>query len=447
VDKTDRVLDFILDVQLEDLPRHVRHQGKRCLLDALGALLAGTATPVAQLMADFALSYLPGNQCTLLVKGSKASPVGASLANGYAANALDIDDGYRLVKGHPGSCLLPVLLAVAEMRDRAPSGTELLTALIVGYEVAIRAGLIRNATTSAYHTSGSWGAIGGAALAGRLLNLDRTALREALGAAEYHGPIGAIMKGVAKPCMAKDTVGWGAMIAVSSVLMAQSGFTAAHPAFDEAPDAAWIDELGQDYKFLNLYFKPYCACRWAQPAIAGALKVVRENMLSLEAITAIRIKTFKNAAALSRVHPPDTEHAQYNISYPVAAALMDGEVAPSQVLPPRIFDRDLLRLADTIQVEVSAEFEAAFPQKTIAEVHIRTHDGRELSSGPIEPQWEPPDTLPSDEELEEKFHRLVTPVLGEEKSQRLAALIWNLEDLPSIHDLIAVCLRGGSSPG
>lgn len=446
MDRTDRVLDFIQGLQITDLPSQVRHQGKRCLLDTLGALLAGTATPVARMMADFALSHLPGKQGTILVSGQRASPVGASLANGYAANALDIDDGYRLVKGHPGSCLLPVLLAAAEAAYRSPDGPELLTALIVGYEIAIRVGLIRDATTSVYHTSGSWGAVGGAALAGRLLDLDRTALREALGTAEYHGPIGAIMKGVAKPCMAKDTVGWGAMIAVSSVLMAQGGFTAAHPCFDEVPEAAWIDELGSDYRFLNLYFKPYCACRWAQSAIAGTLKVVRENSLALDVITAIRIITFKNAAALSRVHPTDTEHAQYNLSYPVAAALMDGEVSPTQVLPPRIFDRDLLRLADMIQVEVSSKFETAFPKKTIAEVQIETRDGRVLSSGPIEPKWEPPDTLPSDEELEEKFHRLVIPILGKQKSKELATVIWNLEDLKSMDDLLPLCLCRDPSP-
>jgi 2-methylcitrate dehydratase PrpD len=439
MDNTDRVLDFVQGLRIDDIPDHVLHHGKRCFLDALGALLAGTATPVARIMTDFALNYFPGNQATILVNGGQASPVGASLANGYAANALDMDDGYRLVKGHPGSCLLPVLFAAAETADPAPDGPELLTAFIIGYEVSIRAGLIRTTTASVYHTSGSWGAVGGAALAGRLLNLDRTALREALGTAEYHGPIASMMRGISKPCMAKDTIGWGAMVAVSSALMAKSGFTGAHPFFDEVTESAWIDELGRDYKFLNLYFKPYCACRWAQPAITGALKVLRENSLSAQSISAIRVRTFVNAAALSQAHPQDTENAQYNFTYPIAAALMDGEVGPRQVLPPRIFDRDLLRLADRIQVEVDPKFEAAFPRKTFAEVFIRTTDGRELTSGPVEPKWEPPG-LPSDKELEEKFHSIVIPVLGAGRSPDLVSLIWNFEKIQSIRELVALCL-------
>jgi 2-methylcitrate dehydratase PrpD len=299
-------------------------------------------------------------------------------------------------------------------------------------------GLIKNANPALTYTSGSWGAVGAAAAAGRLLRLDRTALRESLGAADYHGPIGLIMKGVAKPCMAKDGIGWGAMLAMSSVLMAKEGFTAPEPTFDEIPDPAWIDELGKEYRCLNLYFKPYACCRWAQAAITGALKIVKEHSLSLDEISAIRVKTFKSAAALSRVHPQDTEHAQYNLSYPIAAALIDGRLDGAQVLPPRLFDRELLRLADKVEVEVSPEFQSSFPKQTFSEVIIRARDGRELASGKLEPKWEPPDT-PTDEELEDKFQRLVGPILGEEECRRLSSLIWNIEDLRSIRSTIPVC--------
>ena len=84
------------------------------LLDALGALIAGTETPAAKIVAGIAESQFGGSQASILVRGSKTSASGAALANGFAANALDIDDGYRLVKGHPGACVLPVILTAAE---------------------------------------------------------------------------------------------------------------------------------------------------------------------------------------------------------------------------------------------------------------------------------------------------------------------------------------------
>ncbi len=439
---TERVLRFVLELKPEDLPAEVRHQAKRCLLDGLGSLIAGTQTPVARIMADFAANAFRGDEASILIDGRKVSAVGAALANGFAANALDIDDGFRLVKGHPGACVLPVVLAAAEIASRPVHGRELLAALVVGYEVAIRAGLIRHARYATYHASGSWGAVAGAAAAGRLLGLGQAQVRHAMGAAEYHAPIAPMMKGIAKPSMVKDGIGWGAMVAVASALLAREGFTGIEPLFADSPETGWIANLGTDYGMLGLYFKPYAACRWAQPAVAGALKVVRENALDLRQVTCIRIRTFEAAAALNCTPPADTEQAQYNLAFPVAAALLDGEVGPAQVLPPRLRDPRLVALAGKVRVETAEEYEALFPRKTVAEVVAATIDGREFSSGPMEPRWEPPADLPSDGELEAKFLWLAGPVLGEPASHRLARAVWRLEEPDAVRRIVSACLPG-----
>ncbi|MBW1713369.1 MAG: MmgE/PrpD family protein, partial [Deltaproteobacteria bacterium] len=271
INLTDRVVDFITQTRWVDLPVQVQGQAKRCLLDGLGAGLAGMDTEVGQLMTVLAAQFLPGNQATILVSGQRASALGACLANSFAANALDIDDGFRLVKGHPGACVWPVALTAAQMAPR-PTGKAVLTSLVVGYEVGIRAGLIRHALSETYHSSGSWGALAGAAAGAKLLGLEAPAIRQALGAAEYHAPIGLMMKGIRTPSMVKDSIGWSGLVALASVLMASQGFTGIEPLFSQSPNRNWIEGLGSRYEILNLYFKPYAACRWAQPAIAGALK-------------------------------------------------------------------------------------------------------------------------------------------------------------------------------
>ena len=125
----------------------------------------------------------------------------------------------------------------------------------------------------------------------------------------------------------------------------------------------------------------------------------------------------------------------------MAAALVDGQVGPRQVLPPRIFDDFLLELADRVEVEIGPEFEELFPQKTYAEVIVHTEDGRELSSGPVEPIWEPPDDLPTDNDLEKKFVGLVGPVLGTPREQEIAKMIWKLEKMDGMMPLINGCIR------
>ena len=178
---TDHVIDFTQRICWQDLPAEIQHQSKRCLLDTLGALIAGSQTPVAAIMRKTVREQFGGDQATLMVSGERVSAAGAALANGFYGNALDIDDGYRNVKGHPGACALPPLLAAAELAAEC-SGREFLSALVIAYELGIRAGVIRHATYPVYHSSGSWGAIAGAAAAGRLLGLDAGQLRHAMGA-------------------------------------------------------------------------------------------------------------------------------------------------------------------------------------------------------------------------------------------------------------------------
>ena len=432
---TELALDFICGITWDGLPASVQHQARRCLLDLSGALIAGRRTPVGDIMAGVACDHFPGDQATILVSSERVSAIGAALANGFAQNALDIDDGYRRVKGHPGAAFLPALLAAHELKGGC-TGAEFLTALVVGYEIGIRAGLIRHAAYLTYHSSGSWGAVAVAACTGRLLGLERTQLREALGTAEYHAPIAPMMKGIDVPCMGKDSLGWGNMTGLASVFMAQRGFTGVEPLFSEAPEKDWVTGLGRQFEILNLYFKPYAACRWAQPAVAGCLRLVQENRLKPGDLARVKVRTFAAAAALTRKPPQNTEEAQYNLAFPVAAALLDGAVGPAQVLPPRLFDQDILDLAGRLDVEVAQEFEDRFPAKAIASVEITTRGGKRYDSGAVEARWEPPDTLPSDGELKEKFTWLAGPVLGRSRAQELLQLIWQFEKADDARQLI-----------
>ncbi len=431
---TEKIIEFIKNIQWENLPEQVKHQSKRCLLDTLGALLAGTDTPVSKLIAEFAQEQFKGNDATILGQDVHTSLAGAALANGTAGNALDIDDGYRMIKGHPGACVLPVAMGAAEVTGC--SGKAFLTALAIGYEVGIRAGLIRHAVSPTYHSSGSWGAIAGAAVAGKLFESDALTIRHALGAAEYHAPIAPMMKGIHTPSMGKDSIGWGCMAGMSSALMARKGFTGIQPLFDDTPEPSWIDNLGETYEILNLYFKPYAACRWAQPAIEGALKITRDNDLSAGQIAKIKVHTFSEAAALDQSYPLTTENAQYNISFPLAAALLDGEVGPKQILPPRIFDKDLHTIMDKIEVIAERRFQEKFPAKALAEVRIETGNGKSFNSGAMSARWEPSSGLPSDNELVEKFHWLAAPVVGIEKAKEIELMIWDFEKSGDIRRLI-----------
>ncbi len=429
MDNNQRVIDFCLNTQWDDFPDTVQHQSKKALLDNLGVLIAGGLSPVSRITNEFVEEQMDASNsnaaCTVVHTGKKVSTLGAVLANGIAANALDMDDGDKPSKGHPGACLLPVLLAAAELNpDTCARG--FLTAMVIGYEVAIRAASIRHATYQTYHSSGSWGAIGGVAAGARIMGIDKETLYRGLGVAEYHAPIAPMMKGIDVASMAKDSIGWGAMVAMSSILLAKKGFTGVAPLFNDVPESSKIMDLGERWRILELYFKPYACCHWAQAPITGTLRLMALHGLTPNDIEKITVRSFYNAVKLPSDPPQNTEQAQYNIAYPIATAVLKNKLGPMEVTPPAIFDRDAVAFMKKIEPVHAPEFDKTYPDQRLAQIIIQTKDNRLLDSGPLEALWAWPDSLPTDKELTDKFIEVVSLVLGRSRALELSSFIWEL---------------------
>lgn len=405
---------FIHGLTMPDVPDSVRRRVGVLLEDFVAVSLAGRATPTARIAADYAVRQHAGDDATLLADGRRAAATGAAWANGVLANALDYDDGHRLVKGHPGAVVIPSALAVGETVQASPE--DLLAAVLVGYEIAIRAGLHLHATRTTYHASGAWGAVGAAAAAARLLRLDAGQTRHALGLAAYHAPIAPIMSSVADPAMTKDALGWGAMTGTSAALLAAGGFTAVASDLVDAIDQGAADHETTDHRTVgqwsvsqgsagpsgdlgfetrwhveDLYVKSYPCCRWAHPAIAAALALRTRDGLHADQVAHVTVRTFAAATALARRPPTTTEEAQYNLAWPVAAALATGQFGVEHVLPPAFADPATRRLMERVTVEVDPDHEAAFPAVRRADVAITTTDGGRHQSGPTESPGEPGD--------------------------------------------------------
>ncbi len=298
------------------------------------------------------------------------------------ANVLDYDDGHRLTKGHPGAIVIPAMLAMAEAVDATP--TAFLEAVLVGYEVALRAGVLIHDREAQYHASASWGSLGVAVAAGRLLGLDAAALRHAVGIAEYHAPIALMPRAVADPAMTKDTCGWGGLIGITSAQLARRGFTGIDSEFMLA-DAQL--GLGERWGVEELYLKPYPCCRWTQPAVDAALAMHADGARA-ELIDRIVVRTFAAADLLSRRRPTNTEEMQYSLVWPVATALARGAFGVDEVLTA-FDDPAAIALAERTDVVVDEAFTEAFPARRRAALEVRLRDGRTLRSGPVEAGGEP----------------------------------------------------------
>jgi 2-methylcitrate dehydratase PrpD len=431
-----QVTAFIHEVTWRDLPVPIQSQARRCLLDTLGAAVGGRRTRLSRIVHDFSASVYAGDGAQLWLDGRQVSPPGAALANGMTIDALDIHDGYTLTKGHAGAALVPAVLStVSSKQATVVNGRELLTALVVGYEVSLRAGLALHATACDYHTSGAWNALGCAAITARRLNLNTEQTRHALGIAEYHGPRSQMMRCIDHPTMLKDGSGWGAMTGVSAALLAKDGFTGAPALTVESPEAAgfWLD-LGEKWLIAEQYFKPFAVCRWAQPSIAGVLKLRQQHDFDLKSIQTIRVTTFHEAVRLANPHPETTEEAQYNLPFPVAAALVHQQLGPAELSGQGLHHPLVNQLAERVELVEDPDYSARFPAERLAQVQIKTGEGSIFDSGEVEATWGVEDP-PSDKALQEKFRWLALSCLLPERVTKLEEAIWRVANLPDVSAL------------
>jgi 2-methylcitrate dehydratase PrpD len=418
---------FLTQTHYEDLPPEVRRMAERCLMDLSGTAAAGLATPLSHMIRNHAVRAFGAGEgaprARLLFDGRIASPLGAALAGGMTIDSFDSHDGHVLTKGHAGVAILPGLLALVDAADRPISGPEFLATLVIGYEVAIRAGIAQHATAPDYHTSGAWNALGVAAIAARLWGLDPERTRHALGIAEYHGPRSQMMRCIDFPTMVKDGSGWGAMCGLSAAYLAADGFTGA-PALvveSEAVQSLWAD-LGQRWRILEMYFKPYPVCRWAQPAIEAALTLRRTSKIDPAAIDAIEIETFHEAVRLDQHRPASTEEAQYSLPFPVAAAVVRGRLAPTDISGEALRDPAILAMSDRIRLVEAPDLNARFPAERFARARFRLKGGHVLTSDTTPARGDAERPL-SDEEILGKFHELADQPLGIEGARRLQGAI------------------------
>jgi len=428
-DVTQRFADFTLQTRFDDIPEEAILRVQDYILDLIAVSAASHDIVASKLAREMAVRQFgagsEAEQARILFDGRNASRAGAAYAGATQIDSLDAHDGYSVAKGHAGCGLLPGLLAFAE-RQADLSGQDALTAMVLGYEIASRAGVALHATVPDYHTSGAWVSLAVAALGVRLGNPDPAILREAIGIAEYHGPRSQMMREIDNPTMLHDGSGWGSMVGVTSAELALSGFQGAPAITVEAEEVAphWQD-LGSDWLTLKQNIKLFPVCRWAHACIQAALNLREEHGINALDIEKIEVHSFHEATRLARGVPETTGKAQYSINYNVAAALVFGRLGANEVSGKTFKDPDVDRLIAATDVQECDHCNANFPSDRLGRTVLILKDGRRLDSGITRAPGEA--VNPVDRAgIIEKYRAYAGPVLGDDRTRSIEGAVFGL---------------------
>jgi 2-methylcitrate dehydratase PrpD len=435
---SDALAEFATSVTLESAPPAVVEKLKTTLLHSLGMVRAGSGIAAAGLaLAD---AYDGPRSASLLHDGRKAHRDRAVLANAAMMHARTQDDTHLPAITHLAATCLPALIAVAE--GDASSGPELLTGMLVSYEVGSAVAVDAGPACSSrgFRPSSVLGGVAASAGAARLMKLGHSAVASAIGLAASFG-------GGTNQTWVAGTDEWQYQVGVAG----RNGILAAELAAADARGAAESLEgkaglyraftgtptphsspmdLGVHWRTLEVTYKPFPVCAINQMPVTVLLAMMDQLGFAAADIDSAQLRLSPPEAAYPGTdsYGPFAGPTAALMSAPFCLAAAARERTVTRAVVQAFDDKDVLALSDRIKVVGDGTLK---PGECVIVVEGRR--GRFRSDQIATPP-------PFDWEFDEVYRRLVDmgPELGMERPalDGLADCLRDLENR-SVRDLIA----------
>lgn len=392
-------------------------------MDGIGCGLFGASQPWSEIMAAQLFAEKSQGASTLLGYAAPLSAAAAALANGTAIHGFELDDLLPAAIIHPGTVIIPALLAVAEAGN--VSGDALLRAIAIGYEVTARISIAmgQDASHHGFHKTSVVGPVASSIAAASLLGLSEEQVTCAAGiAASMASGVKAYVASGGGGMVKRMHAGWAAQSGVRAALLAREGFTGPSGAVDGRygllevfggkaanPEHLTLG-LGESWAINAVWFKVYPMCGWIQ-GVSQLLTAMRAGITGGKPLQANQIKKVTVGTSKFAVNgnsnpaPADTMDAQYSIPYCAGLALT-GDPGDPRAFEPAMFNDPTLRdLATRVEVVPDDDCEAVYPARFGSRVTLQLANGASHSALTLDPHGTPADPC-SDAELTAKFQRL-----------------------------------------
>ena len=449
-DITGRLARYMVEARERRLAPDVAREARHRILDSLAAMVSGAHLKPGEMAIRYARAQGGVEEATVVTTDIRTSAVNAALANGMFAHADETDDFEPVTKAHPGCSVVPAALAMAEREGR--SGTELLNAVTLGYDLCCRfllalgPDLVRGSHRSAEGTSSTMGSVGAAAA---LARLDEKGMRHALSyAAQQVSGLWSWVRDAEHVEKAFDFSGMGARNGVTAAIMAQMGFSGVWDVLDGEHNALaalssdpqpeeMVAGLGSRYFVTETAIKPFSVGYPIQAPLDAFLRLQREHKLGLDNVERIVVRLPEDGARIVN----DRAMPDVNCQHIIAVALVSGTVSFADSHSYERMKEPAVHAAKA-RVQLVADpalMDRAAPRSGRVEVTLK--DGRTVSHftrhapGTKE---NPMDT----ERVNVKARSLMEPVLGARQTEGIIRRVNVLEELKDVRELGRLLARG-----
>ena len=418
----------------EAIPAAAKHEAKRALLNFFAVSMAGCGDPTIIIAARVFGEFAANQQASIIGSGKRSDILNASALNAMSANVFDFDDTHLPTIIHPTAPIAPVVFSLTERSTM--SGRDVLTAFILGIEVACRIG---NAISPAHyargwHITSTCGIFGSAMAAGKVLGLDASSLRWALGHASSQAS--GLVETIGT--MAKSAgVGAAARNGLLSALLAQQGFAGPDYPLEgergflrvmgDKPDmASIISGLGARWEILRNTYKPYPCGVVLNPVIEGCLDLFRRNDMTADELAAVtEIEVTSHPLLRERADRPGVRtgrEAQVSAQHAIAVSLLYGKAGLAQFSDDAVADPAVraigkkVRFIDDDRIPLTA-----------TKLRLLRPDALAITSV-VEAARGSADKPMTDKELEDKLREICRNSSADYDPEPLISAVWSLDE-------------------
>ena len=441
-----KLAQFVADTRWEDIPAPVQQQARLVLLDTLGVILAGSVRPEVEQLRE-RLAATAGTGVTVMARGFPAhDPRTAALLNGIAGRAIELCEGYRLATGQAAMQTLPGLLASAEAAGS--NGRELMTALVVGYDVAGRLALGFTPRPLA-HQNGQVSLLAAAAACARVRGMSAAYVSRSMRIATTLLLTPSYTNAVAGATALNVAGGMSGFVGALAPELALAGFGAQDDAIEEAlsklagdgfnPDGL-LDELGTRWEITRNWFRLYACCQPIHPALDSLQEALVELKPRPEDVERIDVATYRFASVMRNPEPPNYFGSKYSLPHVAAVMVVRGDAGYASVDDTALRDPTIAALRHRVHITEDPAMSAVAPRLRPARVKVTLKDGR---SSTRECESHRGDFLRpfAESELRGKFRELAAVVLTPEGAAQAERTVDRCHDWANLGELTGILRR------
>jgi 2-methylcitrate dehydratase PrpD len=418
-------------IEWANVPEDVQDRTLLVLFDTLSVMIAGSASIEMQAFAE---QYGEPGSAPLVGFSRRTSVEGSCWINGASVCSLELDEGSKYARGHPGAHTIPAALALAD----GHSGTLWLSAVLGGYEVAARFGRATRLGPGV-HPHGTWGATGAAAVGARLADLGADGIASAIDAATGLTLAPHFESALDGHPVRNLWVGAANVLGITAARLAEAGLSTVHGTasltygnlIGEMDEEMLTTPFESRFEIMSGYFKRHASCAYTHPSADAVLRLLASTDIDVDAVESVVIETFSIAAALDRTVWPTRLAAMFSIPYVVATVMREGEFGPSASDRDHRHDEAIQRLADRVTIVATDEFNDRLPERRGARVTVVSRDGTRISADVEQPIGDAAHQPMGWGEIRAKSASLV----GSDRSEVLEQAVRDLEH-GSVDDLI-----------